>query len=52
MQVATCILVAYWPLQIVAKPLQIATWLLLTAYKELTNAVSNGTIAKPIRHTI
>jgi len=40
-------------LQIEAKPLWIATWLLLTAYSNLPSPhISNGTIADPLRHTI
>jgi len=39
-------------LQIAAKSLQIATWLLLTAYRNLTNALSNTTIADPLRRTV
>jgi len=37
-------------LKIAAKLLQIKTWLLLTAY-ELVIALSNGTIADPLRCT-
>jgi len=38
-------------LQIAAKPLLIATWLLLTAYRN-TNALFNGTTGDPLRRTV